>query len=354
MQKHIFKFFLAKKKLQAFIVSQKHNIGYLSNFWGSFGILLVTSNKIRLFTDSRYFEEAKKIVSPKIEICDYKRIKQYLNKDILIGYEANDVSVSQIKNWQKQFPKAHFRITIDTVENLRISKTQQEIQEIQKAAKLSDKVLDIIRNQIKLGITEKELQWEIIKIAYNLGAEKMAFSPIVSFGKHTAHPHHKPSQKKLCKKDIILIDLGVKMNKYCSDMTRMFFTAPPTNLQKKIFQIVFEAQQQAIKKIKINNILCSQIDYSAREYIKNAGYGEYFEHSLGHGVGLMIHESPSLSQKNSVKFPNNSVFTIEPGIYLPGKFGIRLEDLFSYSSNKLVQLSKYTKNIEELTLNLSK
>lgn len=341
---------LIPKNLNSILITNRKNIGYLSNFWGSFGCLLITSKKHILFTDSRYTAEAQKTVFPNIKVEPYSNLEKHLNSKLKIGYESNDVTVSELKRWQKKFPLVSLRQTQNRIEQIRINKTPDELKYIQKAAQINDKILITLKSEIQIGITEKELKHKIISLGLEFGAEKMAFNPIVSFGKNTSKPHHEPDGSKLKKGEIILIDIGVKFQKYCSDITRIFFTQPPTSEQLKIFKIVQEAQNKA--KIAVKKGKCNQIDQAARDYINQNGFGDYFGHSTGHGVGLEIHESPSLSSLNEEKIPNHSVFTIEPGIYLPGKFGIRLEDLFYYQENKLKQISRFTKNIEELTLKL--
>lgn len=340
---------LQKEKLDALLIIQKDNIGYLTGFWGSFGVVAISRKKITLFTDSRYLLEAKEVIFPNINLEDYHNLKKFLKNKNKVGYEGEHMTVSQLKNWQKKFSEKSFRITRNIIETLRNQKEKQEIQKTQKAANISDNILKDIKSKIKIGITEKDLKWEIRKIAADLGTEEMAFDTTVCFGKNSAKPHHTANLTKLKKGDLVLLDLGAKSEKYCSDITRVFFTKPPSTQETNIFNIVLESQQKAIQEIKKTKT-CSKIDQIARDYIKQAGFGEYFQHSLGHGVGLQIHESPSLSPFSKEKLQENNIFTIEPGIYLPGKFGIRLEDLFLCKKNSLTQLSQFTKDINELIL----
>lgn len=339
---------LQSSKFNAHLITKKENIGYLTNFWGSSGNALVSPRSIKLFTDSRYTEEAKSTVFQNVKILDFKELKAYINNKV-VGYEANHVTVAQLNFLKNKYPKVSFRKLKNGIEKSRIIKTDAEIKIIQKAAAINDRILEDIRGIIKIGIMEKELQWEIRKLAYSYGAEKMAFNTIVNFNINTALPHHEPNETKLKKGDLILIDMGVKFEKYCSDITRVFFTKKPTAKEKEVFYTLLEAQEKAIEQINKNNS-CQNADKAAREHIKQAGYGEYFGHTLGHGVGLEIHESPTLSPLSKDKFTENNVFTIEPGIYIPNQFGIRLEDLFIYKQKKAMRLSKFTKEIEELIL----
>lgn len=343
--------FLKIKQIDTLLISNKENIGYLSNFWGSFGFLLISKKGKKLFTDGRYIEEAKKAVFSEIEIQDYQELKKHL-KNKNISFEAENVTVVQLKNWKKKFSTTKFQPTQKIIENLRSSKTAEEIKKIQKSANINDRILNEIPSLVKIGMTEKTLVWKIRELAFAFGAEKMAFDTIVNFGKHTAHPHHEPDETKLKKGDLILLDFGVKKEKYCSDITRVFFTAKPSMEQILIFEILSDAQKKAIQQIEITAV-CAEIDAAAREIIQKNGYAEYFTHSLGHGVGLEIHEAPSLSTSSQEKLTENSVFTLEPGIYLPGKFGMRLEDLFVYKNKKAHRLSKFTQKIEDLILKIS-
>lgn len=344
------KTFLLDQKIDALLITQKENIGYLSNFWGSFAYLLISQKSVKLFTDARYLEEAKSLVKDDVKVLDYKKMSKYLeNKKV--GFEALNLTVSQLKNIKKLFPNTKFKPTENLIESLRISKDINEITKIKKAAQINDKILEKIKDFIKIGITEKEVQWKIRELAHKYGSDKMAFQSIVNFNKHTAHPHHEPNATKLQKGDLVLIDMGVKFERYCSDITRVFFTKTPTKKEKEIFEIVLKSQEKAIQEVsKTNN--CKKIDQAARRHIEQNGYGDFFTHSLGHSVGLNIHESPSLSPLSKSKLQENSVFTIEPGIYLSNKFGIRLEDLFIYKEKKAIQLSRFTKDIEKLILTL--
>ncbi len=340
--------FLYHKKINALLISYKENIGYLSNFWGSFAYLLVTPRSTKLFTDGRYLAEAKKHVFKEIKVFDYKQLKTQL-KGKKVGFEADKITVSELKRLKKKFPETSFRMTQNLIENLRITKKADEIVKIKKAAQINDKILGDLKSFIQIGMTEREVQWKIRELAFLYGGEEMSFKSIVNFGKHTAHPHHAPDYTKLKKGDLILIDMGIRYKNYCSDITRVFFTKAPTKKQKEIFEIVLNAQNKGIQEVcKTKD--CSMIDRAAREFIENEGFGDFFTHSLGHGVGLEIHEFPTLSIYSKDLLEENAVFTIEPGIYLPNKFGIRLEDLFVYQEKKAIRLSKFTKKIDELVL----
>lgn len=235
---------------------------------------------------------------------------------------------------------------MNSKKNLRVIKKPKEIQAIERACQLGDKTFKYILKKIKPGITEKQLAFEIEFFIKKNGAD-ISFPPIVAFGANSSIPHHKTSNKQLATRELVLLDFGVKLNNYCSDMTRVVFFAKANPKQKKIYQIVLEAQECALEYLsrrktprgwpasqrgepnglpRGGEIKAKEVDKVARDYIINAGFPT-IPHGLGHGVGLEVHEPPRLSPKSKDILKPGMVFSIEPGIYLPGKFGVRLEDL---------------------------
>lgn len=241
--------------------------------------------------------------------------------------------------------------TIFITDKKRIIKKKHELDCIIRAQNITDKILIRLKKWLKQGVTEKDIEWEITKIAHELGAEALSFIPIVAINENSATPHHKNSNKKIKRGDIILIDMGVKVNGYCSDMSRMIFTKEPTKKQRAIYELVLKAQKMAISKIKAG-VTGKKIDAVARDIITKAGYGKYFVHSLGHGVGLDIHELPKLSIKYEDKIPAGAVVTVEPGVYLPGKFGVRIEDMVVVGDKKVRNLTSSPKSIQSCVIRL--
>ncbi|MBI5414915.1 aminopeptidase P family protein [Candidatus Peregrinibacteria bacterium] len=352
------KFFLQpRQKLDALLVANLTNIGYLTGFWGSFGRLLITRKNTILISDSRYSERAKNLLKnrrDKAMPCLYQEIDQ--EKDFWqklakkyrihhLGYEASHVSVEQLAKLKKVFRTVETRHalslhkTVHVVEQLRQQKSEEEIQLIQKAAKIADTSLEKTLSYLKIGITEKKLAWIFEKIAREeLSADSLSFPTIVAFGKNSATPHHETGDAKLTKNSPILFDCGVKYKRYCSDMTRSFFFGKQTEKWLKTFQLVKKAQEEGMKLIRPGK-KCSSPDLKAREVFgKDA---KYFGHSFGHGVGIEVHESPSLSSKSFDKFQENMVVTAEPGLYFPGEFGIRIEDLMVVKKTGNVVLSRF-------------
>lgn len=355
------------KTPHAFLITNKSNIAYLSNFTGSSGFMLLTKNQKYLFTDFRYIERAKNSIKKRIKIVDTTKL--WKNKKLLkdswqkilkkhnikiLGIEESNLTIEKHKKFKKisnvKNRKISFVDISGKIEEQREIKSKLEISLIEKSQKINEKTFLLIKKFIQQGlaknkpITEIEIAWKIKETGYSLGSEEVSFDPIVSFGKHTSQPHHLPDNTHLKKGDIILIDMGMKYKGYCSDMTRMIFTKSPTEEQKKIYNLVLKAQETAIQKIKAE-ITGKHADKYARDIITKAGYGETFGHGGGHGIGLDIHEIPSLSENYIKKLKENSIITVEPGIYLEGKFGVRIEDMVLVQKNGVKNLTKIPKKL---------
>ena len=335
---------LTKIKVTGFLVTNRTNIFYLTGFNGSSGSLLITRTKTILFTDPRYIERAKYTIPKFIQVKDPKEEFQKTLKSLRIknlGFEGNSVTVNNLKKLKKLSSKIKFKDFSGEIEKLRAIKDPHEIKLLKRSQEINLKTFGLIKKVIqKHQSTGKKLReidvvWEIKKVGFDLGAEDESFDPIVAFGKNTSIPHHDSGNTNLKKNDIILIDMGMKYKGYCSDMTRTILPKNPTKLQKEVYKIVEQAQRNALDKAK-NKMVEQKIDSLAREIIEEAGYGENFIHGTGHGVGLEIHESPSLkeSKENKTRIQPNMVVTIEPGIYLPGKFGVRIEDIILIGLHK--------------------
>lgn len=361
-------------KSDAQLITNKTNVTYLSNFNGSSGFMLLTKNKKYLFTDFRYIERAKSIIKKDIELVNITRVwrnpkelkaswQKILSKHNIriLGVEESDLTVTRYKKYKKisklkgKSPK--FIDIADEITKIRAIKTPEEIKIIIKSQQINEQVFNeikkIIQNWLKSDqkkpLKESELAWTIKKLAHDFGAEDVSFDPIVGFGSHSARPHHEPDHTNLKKGDIVLIDMGVKYKGYCSDMTRMLFTSTPTPKQKEIYNLVLAAQENAIKKIKAG-ISGINADKLSRDLIDKAGYKEQYGHAGGHGIGLDIHEIPSLSSGYKGPLPENSIVTVEPGIYLEGEFGVRIEDMILVTKSGNKNLTKIPKKLEKIIL----
>jgi len=348
---------LKKLKVDAFLVSKPENIYYLSNFKGSFGLILATKKIPYLITDSRYIFEAKKVAPAKFTVLKTsktfnKNIESFLKKRKIkkIGFEADSLTITKLKNIKK-LAKVSFKPLLNTVEKHREIKNQEEIGKIQKAQQICDKILKDIRRSFKTGVTENEISWKIKQLAHKYGIDELSFPTIVAFGKNSATPHHQTSDKKLKKGDIILIDMGVKYKNYNSDITRVFFTKRPSKNVEKIYNTVLACQQKAISKLS-TRITAKNLEQHVRNFLIKKKLNRNFCHSLGHGVGLEIHENPTVSYSNNQKFKKGHIFTIEPGLYFENSYGIRIEDVVLIDGKKIKILSRSPKDLEKVIIDI--
>lgn len=344
--------------MKASLITNKSNIAYLSGFTGSSGFMLLVGTKSYLFTDSRYIERAKKTLPPKTTLVDTTKMwktAEELKKNwqgilkkhriTILGIEENNLTISQFKRYQKISGKLKYSDISGQIEAKREIKTTKEIKIIENSQAINEKVFLAIQKIIKNSFpTEKELAWKIKELGNQFGAEDVSFDPIVAFNENSAIPHHEPSSRKLKKGDIVLVDMGMKYQGYCSDMTRMVFTAKPTKKQAEIYNLVLKAQLAGLKAIKAG-ITGKKADQITRSIIEKAGYGENYGHSGGHGIGLDIHETPSLAESYTEKLKENSIITVEPGIYLPGEFGVRIEDMVLVTKTGNKNLTKISKKL---------
>lgn len=315
---------LLECKAQALLVSSLTNIRYLTGLSVSAGFVLVTKRAITFFADSRYIEAAKS--AARCTVKDINELEKVLRKVDRCGFEAEDVTVERLRRWKRNFKNTKFVQTSGIIEEFRRQKDGDEIKKFRKAQRITQNVMQKVPKLLKKGISEKELAWKLESLIRGSGAESMSFEPIVAFGKNSALPHHHPGKTKLKKRDIVQIDMGAKFEGYCADQSRVFIVGSPTDKQKFVFDAVEEAKNAATKAVKVG-VTTHELDAIARKVLQKYNLEQYFTHSLGHGVGLDIHEGVSLSQKGKKqKLLAGEIITIEPGVYIPGEFGVRLED----------------------------
>lgn len=327
---------IAQEKLEidAFLVSNWKNLFYLSGFDGE-GNALITRNKFYLFTDPRYGEQAEK-ESPESEIIvDVARkkdsrelaLKKIIEKEKIkkIAIESESLYYSDFQNYQKYFPQVEYVSTKDFIEQIRMVKDKDEIISLKKAAQITTESLKEVLENLTHGVRELDIATEIAYTMRKKGAQKEAFDLIVVSGHRGSLPHGKPSEKKINEGELITLDIGAYFQNYNSDITRTILLGKENEKQKEIFSLVLEAQEEALKALK-PGVKAKDIDSLARKFIENRGYGQYFGHNLGHGVGLDIHELPGISFNNETILLPGMVITIEPGIYLPDIGGVRIED----------------------------
>lgn len=337
---------LAHWHVDALLLSSPANRRWLSGFTGSNGMLLISAEQALLATDSRYYEQAQ-AEAPAFQLFKHERT----NADNLaffqvvqgqrLGIEAVHTSVQQAF----QFDALPLSITwmplAQTVEPLRAIKSAAEQQLMQRAAAITDRAMALVPQLARPGMSEKALAWELEKRMREWGADELAFATIVASGPNAASPHHAPGERPLQIGDSLIIDMGAKLAGYHSDMTRTFHVGhTPSEQFWQVYNLVFAAHQAALSQIR-PGMRVSQADALARDVIAAAGYGAYFGHGLGHGVGLEIHEQPFLSARapENETLAQNMNITIEPGIYLPGWGGVRIEDFAHLGENGAERIS---------------
>ncbi len=325
---------LKQKKLGALFVSSGHNISYLTESISRDSFLLVSKDDCVYFTDSRYIAEARDVLGKSFKV---ERIVDSIFRSLAlacksgslnnIGFEEAHLSCAAFKNMRKELPGGLRLVpTRNLVEALRQKKNVNEFTRIKKAVGITVAAFRHAEKILKPGIRELEVAGEVEHFIRYQGALCAAFDIIVASGPNSSYPHHITSHRKLKNNESVLIDMGVDYEGYKSDLTRTYFLGKITPLYRRVYAIVLQANQRAIESLKIR-VRASEIDNVARGFITGQGFGEFFGHNLGHGVGLEVHEAPRLSGKDSTLLTSGMVFTIEPGIYLPGKFGVRIEDM---------------------------
>lgn len=329
---------------QAFLIKNPQNRRYLTSFDSSDGYLVIKKDDERFFVDSRYFESAK--IKSKIKtdlFLNFDSLKDFLADIQDIFIETDKTSLYDYDRLQKIFDDKNLlkdnKMT-EILKNLRRHKSIDEKNKILKAQEIAEKALDKTLAKLSTGITEKELA---AKLEYNmsiLGSEKPSFETIVLFGEKTSVPHGVPGDKKLNKNDIILIDFGAVFEGYHSDMTRTILIGDPGEKIKTIYNLVLKVQEECIDATK-KGMKLSRLHNLAVELFGDKS--KYFTHSLGHGVGLDIHETPTVSFKSEQVLEDGDIITIEPGLYFENEFGIRIEDMIYMNNNKFENLTKYKK-----------
>jgi Xaa-Pro aminopeptidase len=345
---------IADKILDALLLYQPENLRYISGFTGSSGWLLISGQNAILATDFRYVEQAKE-ESPDFEIIQTKQdLRDWLPGLVSdwgwhkLGFEANFISYASHHKLNEAIKTKQINLelvpTTGIVEQLRSIKEPEELGFITKAVGLADAAFEQAKAIIRPGITEKEAAWEIEKFLHQEGSEGMPFEIIVASGPNSALPHAKPTEKIINPGEPVLIDMGARISGYCSDFSRTLFLGKADKTLQKIYDIVLKAQTTAIERVK-SGMNASQADQLARSVVEKAGYGDAFGHGLGHGVGLAVHEFPTLGPSSSDSLADGMVFTIEPGIYLAGQGGVRIEDMVVLENGKARVLTKAKRDL---------
>ena len=336
---------------EALIVISGVNRFYFTGFSSSAGTLLITKNSADFFIDFRYFEKAKKTIhhcklSLANRLYDQLRERMVANGIKRVYVENSSMTLEQFKAFQERIPDCTFSFDNkfdQLILQLRSQKSSDEVACIKAAQKITDQTFSYILNRIR-GRTEREIMLDMEFYMRKQGSEGVAFDTIVVSGKNSSLPHGVPSDKLIENGDFVTLDFGAVFNGYCSDMTRTIAVGEINEQQRHVYQTVLTAQEKALLAIEPGKI-CKTIDDAARSYISEQGFGENFGHGLGHSVGVEIHESPCFNTVDETRLSPGMVLTVEPGIYLPDCFGVRIEDMVYITENGYENLTASPKNL---------
>ncbi len=339
------------KGLDAVLLVGDYNRNYLSGFTGNESFSVLTLDKAFFITDSRFTEQATQQVKD-YEILEYSKnttfadfLSDLVNKNNIkkLGFEENILSYSTYSLYRSKL-NCELVPMEGIVEEIRVIKDESELVHMRKAAEIADKAFDHMLKFIKPGMTEREVGLELEFYMKKLGATALSFPSIVASGVRSSLPHGEATDKVIKEGEFLTLDYGCIYEGYCSDMTRTVVIGKPSEKMVEIYNTVLEAQEKALKGFK-PGVSAIEVDKIARDHIKSKGYGDYFGHSLGHGVGREIHESPIVGYKNNKELKAGMVVTDEPGIYIPDFGGVRIEDILLIKEDGIEIFSKSPKNL---------
>ncbi|MEG2539831.1 MAG: Xaa-Pro peptidase family protein [Clostridium sp.] len=344
---------LLSKNIDGALIASDFNRNYLTGFTGDESYILITQDKAYFITDSRYTLQAKNEVKG-YQILEYKHPITNILEELIkennirtLGIEEEHITLKTYEAYKNKFNTISLVYLEGIVDELRIVKDEYEIEQIAKAAAIADKAFAHILTFIKEGIKEVEVAIELERFMKMQGASSLSFSTIVASGERSALPHGVASDKVIENGDFVTLDFGCIYNGYCSDMTRTIVVGKASDKQREIYNLVLKANEEALKNIK-PGIKCLELDKVARDIIIEGGYGECFGHGLGHGLGREIHEEPRVSPKGETILEEGMVITDEPGIYIEGFGGVRIEDLIVVTKDGYRVLSSSPKSLIEI------
>jgi Xaa-Pro aminopeptidase len=324
---------LSEAEVDAMLITALANVRYLTGYTGSNGLAVVGPHTRAFITDFRYVQQAAEQVEKSFDRHQapqelVEAIEEALpGGPLRLGFELANLTVRDHRRLRQALPDRVELVGVDgLVEGLRVIKEPEEVERIRAAAKLADAALEALIVGGLVGRTERDLAFELGERMYRLGATSPSFETIVAAGPHGALPHATPRDVAVKAGQLVVIDWGAQLDGYCSDCTRTVATGEPGAAARDVYALVLGAQRAGLDAVKAG-VQASAVDSAAREVIADAGHGEQFGHGLGHGVGLDIHEAPRVSQRSDAVLEAGNVVTIEPGVYVPGQFGVRIEDL---------------------------
>ncbi|OFT61343.1 Xaa-Pro peptidase family protein [Corynebacterium sp. HMSC05E07] len=345
---------LSGQRIDAVVITHLTHVRYLTGFSGSNGGLLLRKDLSALMaTDGRYTTQIAEEV-PDIEAVLGRDVGPHLlsqlSGELRVGYEADYVSVSQLKRLEKAAPEGVTLVPVSgVIEDIRLVKDRVELEKLEELAALANQALiELVENgEIAAGRTERQVAADLEYRMRMLGSERVSFDTIVASGENSAKPHHGADDRELRNGDLVTIDFGAHLRGFNSDCTRTFAIGEATEFAKEIYDIVLRAQEAGVKA-SVPGTALVDVDAACRDIITEAGYGEYFVHSTGHGIGLDVHEGPSAAKTGKGELAEGMTLTIEPGIYVPGKGGVRIEDSLIITSGAPKIITAYPKDLQVL------
>jgi len=337
---------IKEEKLDAFLFNSQANVFYLSGFKSTHAYALITPDSKYLLTDGRYYERAKEELKGwevvLIKGRAIRSLKKFIREKglVKVGYESDRISCELRKSLRST--KIRWVGYPNFLKNIRAVKSKEEIALMREGVKKSDRIYRELLGFVRPGMKELEVRGFIVSKIFELEGEGESFPAIVASGEGSAIPHWETSRREVKPNSPLLIDMGLVWKGYCTDFTRTFFVGNPTSEFVKVYNIVRDAHLFALEKVKVGNKL-GDVDRAAREHIKKKRYGKFFTHTTGHGIGVEIHEHPRVYYKGEdadITIEEGMVFTVEPGIYLPGKFGVRLENIVAVENGRGEPLSE--------------
>ena len=341
---------LADYGLDAMLITSESGERYALGFHGE-GLLLVTREDAHYTTDGRYIEAAREqITGAKVNLVSagnghLDQARAYIEAHNLhnVGFESGAMTVDAHRRYAQALP-CILTPAQSLLDDLRASKDEEELAVMRRAQAITDEAFKAVLDYIKAGMTEQEVAARLVYEMMRRGAEKVSFDPIVASGPNGSRPHAVPTDRKLEHGDFITMDFGCKVGGYCSDMTRTVALGHPTEEMEKVYQTVLEAQKAGINAARAG-VAGKEVDAAARRVIEEAGYGDYFSHGFGHSLGIDIHESPNASPSENRELPEGAVISAEPGIYFPGRFGVRIEDVLILKKDGCEDITRSPKQL---------
>ncbi len=345
---------IAEKGLEGVLLFSPENLFYLTGYRGDEGVLLVEKRGGKLLVDGRYFTQAKEEAEG-VEVGLLKSWSKGIAEELLsrclkrVGVEAHSLTLGQYQRISEEAEGVELVPIGEDLEGLRARKGPDEVEAIKGAIAISEEALKEVLHLLKPGVKEIEVALELEFRMRRAGSEGVPFPPIVASGPRAALPHATPTEKQIGAGEPVIVDFGARKDRYCSDETRTFLVGGDGGEFEKIYRIVKEAQERAIERIRVG-VPLSEVDRAARERIEAAGFGPHFSHGTGHGVGIAVHEWPTVSSESSQVAEEGMVITIEPAIYLPEWGGVRIEDMVLITSSGAEVLTKTPKDLTDITL----